>query len=226
MTPHDQLKRQWFTSGHSDLWNCNSTYRPVPYEMLPGLHDISDDFSWLDDLPHESFTCTLDSDDNKIENLDHIVSTVRSLGLELPSGFVRFMADVSLQAKVPTCTACFLEISESLIPVPGFDGSYVLRFMNDSQGCVMWYLLLNRSTTPRVVASNYFFEPDIFEALADEEVGIKYPDVIHQASICADSFLEFVYRFWIENAVWYSKHDKRPLSAREADYKNQITTKP
>ena len=53
---HDTLNRLWFTSGHSDLWNCDSTYCPAPYQLLPKLDYISDDYSWLDDLPHHSFT--------------------------------------------------------------------------------------------------------------------------------------------------------------------------
>lgn len=221
----DTLKRVWFTSGHQDLWNCDSTYCAVPYHLLPKLDNISEDFSWLDDLPHESFDCTLDGDDNQLTNLHHLISAGREIGLEFPPEFIRFMANPSLQAKVPTCTACFLELSNALIPVPGIENTYVLRFMNDSQSCIMWYLLLQAGSPVRVLASSLFFEPDIFEACVDTEDPVKYEYVIKEATLCADTFLEFIYRFWIENAIWFSINDQRPLSPREVDYQKQITTK-
>jgi hypothetical protein len=225
----DSLKRVWFTSGSSDLWNCDGTYCGIPGHMLPKLEGIGRDFAWLDETPRDGFSCTLDSTENKIGNLVALVRAAPSFNLELPPEFIDFMANDRLHRKVPTCTACFLELSDTFIPVPGAEGAYVLRFMNDSQGCVMWYLLFHGSKPPRVLASPWFFEPDIFAILADgeDEEEVKYADILDHAVICADSFLEFIYRFWVENAIWFAEYgDRHPLSPREAAYKAHITTKP
>ena len=43
---------------------------------------------------------------------------------------------------------------------------------------------------------------------------------------CAASFSEFLYRFWIENEIWYAvEYDKRPLEPLEVDYVNHYATK-
>lgn len=37
---------------------------------------------------------------------------------------------------------------------------------------------------------------------------------------CAPSFSDFLYRFWIENEIWYALEDqpRRPLNALELEY--------
>jgi hypothetical protein len=44
--------------------------------------------------------------------------------------------------------------------------------------------------------------------------------------ICADSFTEFLYRFWIENEIWYRLHDSRALAQEAAPYAAQLTVLP
>jgi hypothetical protein len=188
----------------------------------------SDDFGWLAQVSPElcrviADTSTLDSSDNQIANFEGIVARSRNLGLNLLEPFLRFMRDTSLQGKIPTCTACSLALSEDFIQVPGADGSFLLRFMNDSQSCVMWYLCLDREGIVGVVASFYFFEPEIFEAMGYEEV--KREDLFKNAFLCADTFAEFMYRFWVENTIWYSLHEQLPLTLLQEEYQSQITKK-
>ena len=128
-----------------------------------------------------------------------------------------------MQAKVPTCTACFLVLSEHLVPLA--DGQFLLRFVNDSQSCVMWYLWLGREGESKVLASPFFFERDIFDALNDEENPIEYDEAFRHAMVCADSFPEFLYRFWIENTIWYLLRERLELNSRQGDYRSRITTR-
>lgn len=221
----DGLTRLWITSGRSNLWDCDSTYCPVPYEILPKIHNVGDDFSWLDDFSDGFFDCTLHTDENLISHLDGIQREIQLHQLDLPFEFIQFMSDSRLQAKVPTCTACYLELSDALVAFPWDEPLYALRFMNDSQGCIIWYLLMRPGGTAKVVASRYFFDPEIFEALKDDDEASEYADIFTQAYVCADSFLEFIYRFWIENSIWYSLDDERPLTNRESEYICQITKK-
>lgn len=227
ITTSDRLPRTWFTSGHGALWGCDSTYCSVPYELLPDVSDVSADFAWLDDFPDDFWGySTLASDDNNIGHFDQVVDLAHDHHLTLPAEFVRFMSNHALQAKVPTCTACYLELSNALISLPWDEPSYAIRFMNDSQCCVLWYLILKRDMPAKVVASPYFFDREIFDAMNDEEEPMDYRDVFANAFVCAQSFLEFIYRFWVENAIWFSQRDNRQLSRRESDYVRHITKKP
>ena len=36
--------------------------------------------------------------------------------------------------------------------------------------------------------------------------------------VCADSFAEFLYRFWIENEIFFAQQESRPLSPAAAAY--------
>jgi hypothetical protein len=168
-------------------------------------------------------TSTLDNDDNRIGNLEQVVTKAGDLGLSIPQPFLRFMRDTRLQSKVPSCTACFLEFSEDWIPCPEVEGHFLLRFLNDSQSCLMWYLCLHREREAGIIASHYFFEPDIFDAMEYEEIGRE--DVVRGAFLCADTFTESLYRFWIENSIWYSIREGLVFTPLQKVYKNQITMK-
>jgi hypothetical protein len=223
-----ELQRGWITSGQSKLWNCNSTYCTIPTEYVPKLGLVDEKLDWLEAVSSElrdviESTSTLDSSDNQIAHLDRIIQETKQAELQLPESFLRFMRSPHLQAKVPTCTDCFLALSEHLIPF--IDDQFVLRFLNDSQGCVMWYLLLKPQDEPKVLASYWFLERDIFEALNDEEDPINYNNTLSRALICANSFPKFLYRFWIENTIWYSLHKNLKLTSLQQQYLSLITTK-
>jgi hypothetical protein len=85
----------------------------------------------------------------------------------------------------------------------------------------MWYLCLGPEGNIGVVASHYFFEPEIFEAM--EYDGVKSEDIFRNAFVCAETFTEFLYRFWVENTIWYSLHKQLPLTSVQEEYRNQIT---
>ncbi len=219
------FERGWITAGHSSLWNCDSTYCYVPCELLPAV-DAAGDLRWLKDVSPQlantiSDTCTLGSADNEIQNLEAIAAEAGARGLKLPDSFLRFMGSPDLQRLVPSCTACYLELSDELTPLPEAEGDFLLRFMNDSQACCLWYLWLRQGETPRVLAARYFFEPDIFAAMACD--GVEYDDAVRGALLCADSFPDFLYRFWIENTIWYSLHDRMALTPRQQEYRDRIT---
>ncbi len=223
-----EIRRAWITAGHSELWGCDSTYCTVPYSILPSVDEASDDMRWLDNVSPKlkrviENTCTLDSGDNEIGNTEEVFAAVQRHGLNLPESFTRFLREPALQQKVPTCTDCILELSEEPIRVNESDGDFLLRFMNDSQSCVLWYLYMTRGEESRVLASFYFLERDIFDAMEYED--IRHSQLLDEACICAGSFTEFIYRFWVENTIWYSLHKGIPMTATQEAYRRQITTK-
>jgi hypothetical protein len=96
--------------------------------------------------------------------------------------------------------------------------------MNDSQSCVLWYLLFQPAAPVRVLASGYFIERDIFDAmeyLADEDTPLAYNEVLSDTCICAESFGEFICRFGVENMIWFATHEDAVLSPFEELYLQQ-----
>jgi hypothetical protein len=222
--PDSDIKRAWITAGTSALWGTKGTYSSVAYDRLPSLPPVDPSFAWLASLPDRDYGCTLDSDDNKVDGLPGIEAELGRQGFRLPEDFSSFIRKPQIYGRIPSCTACFLDLSGAVTPLPGFPGSYVVRFMNDSQSCVLWYLLFQPSLPVRVLASPYFIEKDIFgvmEYLADEERALDYRDVLKDACICAESFGEFMCRFGLENMIWYTTHEDKPLSPIEQGYLDQ-----
>lgn len=225
-TAFDHLSRIWITAGSSELWDCPGTYGLVPYELLPNLQHVDADFSWLQNAPDRSFDSTLSRFRIDLAHMDRILQHAHTLQLQLPRAFVRFMRNSQLHRRVPTCTNCGLDLSDAIVDCPWEEPAYALRFLQDSQSCVMWYLLLRPRMDTAVVASHYFLEPDIFVEMEYEDEGMTYERAFANLYLCADTFQEFIYRFWIENSIWYSLQDGHPLSKREADYKQSISRKP
>src|SRR5262245_12530787 len=88
----------------------------------------------------------------------------------------------------------------------------LVRFLADSQGCIFWYLYIPTGTPDHaVVSSPEFYDPS-GERLHDQE-----PD--HGAlAFCAESFEEFICRFWIENEIWFAEYEGRPISEEGRRY--------
>ena len=223
--PTSVFRWLWFTSGQGKLWNCDSTYCGVPYEYLPVVERATDDLAWLDQVSHQLRqvvgSATLNNSNNEIAHLETITTKFQNLEIDFPAPFLRFMRDSQLQQKVPTCTDCFLSLSEEPVQLPYTPGEYLLRFLNDSQSCVMWYLLFKPGEETRVLASGVFLEPDIFKAMEYED--LKYLDAFKEVFFCASSFTEFLYRFWIENTLWFSMQHSLDLTLLQEEYRLRIT---
>jgi hypothetical protein len=106
-----------------------------------------------------------------------------------------------------------------MAPCPGTKENYIIRFLNDSQGCILWYLYLTPQGNHYVLASplwlDMLHEPDYFDPSLTEE------QILKSISICALSFEEFLYRFWLENVLWYKLvwfKGQKPLTEEEQRY--------
>jgi len=226
--PEEVIKHLWFTAGSGVLWDAQGTYTPVEYERLPLLPEVHTPFDWLSGIPKRNYDCTLGSDENKIANVATVSAAVQRLGYNIPEAFRIFITRPDIQAQIPSCTACYLELSEDVVPLPGFPGSYAVRFMNDSQCCVLWYLLFQPDRPIKVLASPYFIEREIFDAMeyqSELDEPLAYGDVLSASCICADSFDEFMFRFHIENAIWFGTHAGFRLAPYEQAYLDSTKTK-
>ena len=60
------------------------------------------------------------------------------------------------------------------------------------------------------------FDEMQYESALDVPMG--YEEVLLDSCICADSFGEFIYRFCIENSLWFALRDNLPLAPDEQSY--------
>lgn len=209
------MERRWHTAGtNRSLWHdarSRATYTVVPWEKLPPIdasrHDGS--FGWLAEEPECNGLCFgLDGggegildDDAIARSVERATATARRERLRVPGAFLALVSGEHLYRRIPTCTACYLELGARPTEIPGEPGRF-LRFMNDQQCVLVWGLHLLPDGSHRVVVAKPQFE--------DEAEGPTLEDVATfvDHAICADDFEEFIHRFWIENALF--KASARP----------------
>ncbi len=229
----------WWSFGLPGYRPARGTYDLYPYEMLPPIHaaEANNQLDWLLSPFLRTPSIRIDerpSHQTSILNATHLTdmrTAATALQLTLPDSFITFLQSPTLQERVPSCTACYLDRGTRLIPCPlGSDG-YLLRFLNDQQWCLFWYLYLTPRGEHCVVASPAGF--DCWDGEAEDEGDEEVPEEVSeevsegpdQESLervtvyCAPSFATFLYRFWLENEIWYVlwKQD-RPLTEHEQRY--------
>jgi hypothetical protein len=212
----------WMSFNLGDVRECDGTYCFYAYESLPQLDTslFRGDFKWLmpKDQRVEAMTeIHQPSDDHQqkmLANLEAIKSQAQSIGLQLPAEFVAFMNSLELQHEIPSCTACYFDLPEKIIKNPLEDG-YFIRFMNDQQDVLLWYLYLRPNGNHCITVSNVYIDEVDFSQMNLE----AFKGAV---AFCAPAFEEFVYRFWLENKIWFALDEGRLLSDEEQRYLDQI----
>lgn len=206
---------------------CDSTYCLFPFDSLPPLpnENFQGDFNWLPPLePHLISIMKqywLPPADQRliVENLEKLTASAQVKGISLPEPFIAFMSNLEFQKYIPSCTACYFDLQDKLMPCPIYGNNFVIRFLNDQQGVFTWYLYLKPNGEHCVAVSNYWF--DLLE-INDRDITITNEDFSKETQntfVCAQSFEEFLYRFWLENCIWFALTDKhRKLTEAEKTY--------
>jgi hypothetical protein len=94
--------------------------------------------------------------------------------------------------------------------------------LSDQQWIRHWFLYIDRLGNEAMLVSG---EPIGF--VPEEDWQAPPPSVIpmdgtYDLDVCADSFAEFLYRFWIENELWWALRRGESLGPRLAAYASQI----
>jgi hypothetical protein len=188
-----------------------ATYNPFRHEELPPLPEESfrGALQWLPPLEDLEGLSGMDyyySD----TDLQQLLTTAEHLQVSLPEDFLLGMRSPQLLKRIPSCTDCYFETPKAIIPSPPGEG-YLIRFLIDRQGVIGWYLYLTPQGKQAIlVGYPWFDDPD-----DDSLHAIALPD------ICASSFEEFLYRFWVENMLWFKIvhfQGKIPLKEEEKRY--------
>ena len=198
------MPRAWWSielPGYREHPTPFSTYSPFPYEELPRIErELDDDLAWLraerpvpgslgyvvpgDATPERAATAA---------DLDALLADRR---VNPPRAFRIFIADPEPRTRVRSCTSCYLDLAQFPVAVGG--GGSLLHFLSDQQWMLHWLLYVGPDGSDAVVVTEtaYGFEADgeSFDHWDPSDGGL---------SVCSESFSEFLYRFWIENEIWF-----------------------
>jgi hypothetical protein len=202
------FKWGWWSFDLGQYRPCDGTYCFYPYESLPPIRALNGTLDWLgplDPATDQQMEIHRNAPDARGQ-LATIQADAATLGLTLPDAFVRLMGSPELQDRIPSCTACTFGLPKRILPAIGGDPGYIIRFLNDQQDVLIWYLYLTPTGEERVLVTPYEF---------DESEGANpndLPDETRKAVLantiaCAPSFESFVYRFWLENSIWFKLND-------------------
>jgi len=209
------IRKGWWAFGFPGYRPSSSTYDLYSYFELPDVNiDFDDDFSWLraqsvkkHSIHEDTYPTGEKLDLSRIEDFE------KDQKFNLPSDFVLFIRDVDLHAKVRSCTGCYLELSDFAVRTHGSEDGFLIHFLSDSQYILHWFLYLNLNNEHCVLVSR---NPYGFQGLDNS----KSIDIQNEPMwFCAPTFKEFVYRFWLENEIYFTLIDKdRPLTQVESSY--------
>jgi hypothetical protein len=227
----------WVAFDLGEARPCDGTYCDYPCEDLPPLPPLDGTLSWLGqpgwleapDVPLERRAARERLTAEAQATVRDLATQAEQLGLMLPAAFTRLMAAPELYTRIPEYAGCWFNLEDAqLDPCPGTEDAFVVRFLNDQQDCILWYLYLTRDGDEAVLAvggpspdapSAYLerlVRPDEDGPLTDEQRQV----VLGHITACAPSFEAFVYRWWLEATMYMKLHEynSEPLTEQESRY--------
>jgi len=184
------------------------TYSLFPYEELPPVQTkLDEDFRWLSSEPVRKGSLAEGTySGGSKPDLEKLSEIVRRLDTPLPPPFMTFIKSSDLHRKVRSCTDCYLDVADRAVKTKGSEDGHLIHFLSDSQWCCHWYLHASRSGGHSVLVSfdAYGFDVDEgvdgYASCRKDEVELEHEEIW----LCSPTFTEFVYRFWLENEIWFA----------------------
>jgi len=169
---------------------------------------VDQDLHWLRRQPD----CDANAAVGGLAKDQELRDAVGSRWAELPPGLVEFFGSGELQGKVPSVTGCWVNLGDGYMePVnEGFD--MLLRVISDQQDCLHWFVRL-RDEGHDVVVSEFPYCEDRSDWLSDQEG--RFDRTI---DVCAETFNQFLWRFWIENTIYLTLQRGERLTGEQTKY--------
>jgi hypothetical protein len=222
--PWEKLTQGWVHLGLPGYREPDDycTYAGFPLNELPPIPiDLDDACDWLVEHGEEQ-TRGLDRSEGQLPP-ETVIDLAARKELILPRSFSRFMSQPQLQARVRSCTDCYLDPGERIPETVGSIPGQLIHFLSDSQSCAHWYLHILPTDESAVLESIdlYCYTKENSQWMENPSCRLEKIDLVDLGfTYCAPSFSDFLYRFWIENEIWFALYDKtrRPLKPLELDY--------
>jgi len=202
------LPRVWWATdlpGFREHPTPFATYSPFPYADLPPIErTLDDELQWLRSEPVVPLSLGHsqpgDPAPERAATSVELDALLRDAAVELPRVFRTFISDPEPRTHMRSCTAGYLDLAQFPVDVGG--GGSLIHFLSDQQWVLHWLLYLGGDASEAVVVteSAYGFE-------ADGERLDRWDPADGGLSVCAESFSEFLFRYWIENEIWFRASD-------------------
>jgi len=194
-----------------------ATYAGVPLDKLPPIErELDDELGWL--LREPPVEQPLDEWRGRATR-EHLESLLGGESVALPRSFATFVAFDEPRKRMRSCTDCYVDFGE-LVPT-GVDGGLLIQFLADSQSVLFWLLYVAPDGSEAVVVTDRALGRDLGDAPPEGTRRVFEPDPSSEA-VCSESFSEFLYRFWIENEIWFNHAgeagQRRPLTNEQRRY--------
>ena len=200
------------------------TYEVSPFKGLPPIPiELDEDCAWLIQRGRICASEGLNQYERGLQPAS-IEQLALAAHVDLPRSFRRFMTSPELQSRVHSCTDCYLDPGERIVETVGSIHGHLLHFLSDSQSCAHWYLHILPSGAAAVLESPdlYCYRIENSDWMENPTCRLERIDLSElEFAYCAPSFSDFLYRFWIENEIWYAlqhKLSQRQLNDLELDY--------
>jgi hypothetical protein len=214
------LPRWWLgleLQGYRPEPEGGGTYSAFRYaDLPPPVPGLDDDLGWLLEAPPVPESLAEEPagrhpDPERPATPHQLEELVGETSLRLPRSFQTFVASDDPRSRVRSATCCYLDLGEMLVPA-GERGALV-HFLSDQQWVLHWLLYCDADGGECVVVTDVPFGFHGYdEPVPDSDPGGN------DSAVCAESFSEFLYRFWIENEIWFALEEARPLTGAEQAY--------
>jgi hypothetical protein len=198
------LPRAWWSTdlpGYREHLRPFATYSPFAYAELPPIErSLDPGLEWL--LAQAKVPGSLghvdrgDPAPERPATRAQLTTLIGGKAIELPPAFKAFISEPEPRLRVRSATACYLDLAEFPVEVEG--GGTLIHFLSDQQWVLHWLAYVGADGSEAVLVTE---APLGFEA--DERRFARFDPALNGASICAESFSEFLYRFWIENEIYF-----------------------
>lgn len=230
------FKKAWFGScikGARELEEEN-TYDKFSYEELPPIRkDLTIDFSWLPPFisGHELIYPGMQSmEDSRIkdsnrgvdfgEKLNRLEKELNDYSISLPNEIKIFFTTKTINSRIRSTTDNYFELSDYVEVIKDVETFYLIHFMSDSQYCLLWYICFDQKGNHFIGASTNLYGHEKNNNLYDDEGEEESCDFKPKIGYyCAENFLEFIYRYNIEQRIWFkTRWFRAELNRAEKDY--------
>jgi hypothetical protein len=197
------------------------TYGRFPVDALPPIEStMDDDLAWLSQQPVAVHSAILSRAEAAAfpERRD---ARLEGAPVALPRAFATFLSSPDFGARVRSFSGCYVDLADAIVPAS--DGGWLVHFLSDQQECVHWLLYVGTDGSEAVVAAYAPFGfPERDEDGLDPAWGVTSLRLFvvddEGPVVCAETFSEFLYRYWIENEICHRAAVGEPFTSEQRRY--------
>lgn len=127
-----------------------------------------------------------------------------------PMDLLAFFGDELLAAYLRSPTDCYFDLADHARAV---DGGVLVHLVSDSQWSMHWSIYVGHDGRVAIIASDDPVGFDVIDVPTDGG-----PQYSGKYFVCADTFTEFVWRWWMDSEVFFGRAE---LTANQNEYLRQ-----